>query len=251
MKRIVALLTLAAGVAGCYPGQPSTNFPAKEMTEPKTGRHYTLYVPSYYTPDRSWPVVIPLHGTPGFDSPDWQMLAWKDTAEKHGLIVAAPQLRSAQGILPKVKSVWFDDLASDEQAILAIIDDLDAHYKIDRSAVLMTAFSAGGYPMYWTGLRNPTKFQMLIAGAANSSMDIFDKIGPSADIRKLRISIIIPKDDLPIVREESWEAYRWLRNDQNRCYDNTDRQLVTGGHYRRPEFSYKLWSQYLPLKYKM
>jgi len=238
---------------GCVPPVPESPFPSQRLKEPVTGTGYTLYLPSYYSKDRQWPLVIPLHGTYGFDSPDWQATEWTDIAEKHGLIVAAPDLRSVQGILPKNKTLWFNDLAADERAILALIDEVCAKYNADPKAVLLEGFSAGGFPLYYTGLRNPDKFSMIVGGAANWDESIFnvvlDKDGnASPQARALQIGIFYGKDD-NFVASQAWEAFAWLRKHK---FYNTGKEPreVKGGHRRRPDTAYEMWLRCLPAKYK-
>lgn len=253
LSTLLMLLTL---FTGCVPSRPETPYPAQRFVEPTSGTGYSVYVPSYYSKDRDWPVVIPLHGTYGFDSADWQVTAWKDVAERHGLIIAAPDLKSVQGILPVVKEVWHKDLDTDERMILNMIDDLATRYHIDRDSILLTGFSAGGYPMYYTGLRNPQKFNMLIAAAANCHKDIFAKVTDLELVRqrmkdhKLHIVIVAGRDDLKPIQDQSWEAYQWLRSDTVRCYQ-TRMEPVQGGHLRRTENSYQLWSKFLPERHRM
>lgn len=277
--RLLTLASLAAALLpGCVPPQPETPFPAVHLTEPTTGRSYALYVPSYYTKDQAWPLVVALHGTFGFDSPDWEITSWKDVAEKRGLIVAAPELRSVQGIMPVEKEQWLKDLDSDEKAILAVIDDVRSRYNIatiqdkppvahkgnipvatkphkpggagpaqtaSRPAILLSGFSAGGFPLYYTALRNPERFHMMIAMGANSSPDIFERVSIVPELLLLHIAIVFGRDDLKKVQDESWQAYAWLRSEKVRCFQ-TERRQAPAGHLRRPELQYQLWSSHLP-----
>lgn len=274
MKQRAFLLVAATAIlAGCIPPQPETPYPSLRLTEPKTGAGYTLYVPSYYTKDQAWPLVVPLHGTFGFDDPDLEVTAWKDAAERYGLIVAAPRLRSTQGILPVAMDAWMKDLETDEKSILAVVDEVCVRYNIavieekplpppkgapgaksrpaaatgpfSRKAILLTGFSAGGYPLWFTGLRNPQRFHMLIGMGANSSPDIFAKAPVRPELGLLHVAIVVGADDVPKVQSESWRAYAWLRSSEVRCF-HTDRREVKGGHLRRPDFQYELWSHFLP-----
>ncbi len=247
-KLRIPIALLLALLAGCVPAKPETPYPTQHY-KLTGGNSYSLYAPSYYNKDRDWPLVIALHGTFGFDNPDWQVAAWKDVAEQRGLIVAAPALRSVQGILPVLKSQRLRDLQADEQTVLAVIDDVAKHYNIDRQSVLMTGFSAGGYPLYYVGLRNPEKFNMIIAGAANSSTDIFEQVKITPQTKALHIAIFVGRDDLTVIKDESWQAYAWLRSKENQCYQ-VERKEIKGGHLRRPEISYQLWSRYLPQRHK-
>lgn len=247
MRQVVVLLPLLAIAAGCPVTQPqNTPVPAQRQELASLEAKYWLYVPSYHTNDRDWPLVVTLHGTYGWDGSRQQTDEWKFLAEQRGLIVAAPDLRSAQGILPVVQSVWFKDLAADEAVILALIDELVERYHVDPSAVLLTGFSAGGYAMYYTGLRNPQRFSMLIARNCNSDADLLASIEITDATRKLPVEIFWGKDDLKAIQDQSWAAYRYLR--ERRCYEVRHKE-VSGGHLRRPETAYRFWSGLLPKRH--
>lgn len=249
MKRLFIVLALLAVTAGCPVTQSQqTPVPPLRETSKATGTPYWLYVPSNYSADRSWPLVITLHGTYGWDGSQPQISEWKALAEQRGLIVAAPDLRSAQGILPVVRSIWYQDLDTDEKAILALIDELVAKYHVDPDAVLLTGFSAGGYAMYYTGLRNPQRFNMLIARACNSDVPMFEEKIPITDaVRKLPVVIFCGKDDLQQIQTQSWAAFRYLR--ERGCPKAVHKE-IQGGHLRRPELAYRLWLEHLPQKYR-
>jgi poly(3-hydroxybutyrate) depolymerase len=229
--------------AGC-PVTQSQDTPVDElhMRTPITGEKYWLYVPDQYDSDKPMPLVVTLHGTNPWDGYHRQVKEWKALAEDKGFIVAAPKLKSSQGIIRISRSMWYDDLEEDEKAILAVIEDVGRRYRIDKSKILLTGFSAGGYAMYFTGLRNPDKFQMLVARACNSDVEMMrDKIQLTDASRKLPIVIFWGKDDSVIVNQ-SWEAFEYLR--MQKCY-STSREEIRGGHLRRPDLAYQLWSQYL------
>ena len=157
MRVQILLIPLAAALAGC-PVTQRLDTPVQPMrsVEPKSGTSYRVYVPSRHTRTRSWPLVITLHGPSPLDSTKRQVREWQWLAEQHGLIVAAPSIRSGGGIGSTIQSVWFKRLASDEKAILALIDEMKRKYNADSRMVLLTAASTGGYAMYYTGLRNPS-----------------------------------------------------------------------------------------------
>lgn len=247
MRRIVLLLPLTLVLAGCPVFPTPTPVSATHLTEPATKTKYWIYVPSYYTGERDWPLVVTLHGTHGWDSSRTQILEWKGLAERRGLIVAAPRLRSVQGILPVVKRIWFDDLAKDERSVLGVIEDVSARYRIDPEAVLLTGFSAGGYPLYYVALRNPEKFSMAIARSCNSSIEVFESIEPTKAARDLPIRVFWGKSDLGALRDQSWQAFRWLR--QHRFFE-TRMKEIKGGHLRQAERAYQFWLEYIPSRHK-
>jgi poly(3-hydroxybutyrate) depolymerase len=235
---MMLLLPLAAG---CLVTQPQdTPVPALKCTDVQSGQDYWLYVPSYYDDSTSWPLVITLHGTHLLDGSKRQINEWKVLAERKGFIVAAPALKSVQGVLPVSDGLWQKDLQSDERTIISLEKELQRRYRIRRGAVILTGFSAGGYPMYYTGLRHPDRFDMLIARGCNSSMAIFEDVPVTDEARQMPIAIFWGKDDMGHIQEQSWQAFRWLREHR---FFGTERREVEGGHLRRPEVAWSLWEQ--------
>jgi len=241
-------LLLLVCLSGCPVTQPQgTPVPQVLQTEPNTGAKYWLYVPSTYKPDRAWPLAVTLHGTHGWDGADPQIREWKRLAEDKGFLVAAPELKSVQGILPVVKGLWFKDLQDDERKVLAVIDAICDKYKVDRKTVLLTGFSAGGYPLYYIGLRNPQRFLMLIARACNSDIDLLESVKLTDETRKLPIVIYWGKDDLGPIQDQSWMAFRYLRE---RGFKLAEKEEFRGGHLRKPDLAYDYWAKHLPWRYR-
>ena len=98
---LFVLALVAMSLTGC-PVLQSQDTPVNEfrVTEPVTKAQFYLYVPSEYDQSRRWPMVVTLHGSPGYDDARRQAKEWKALAEEHGFIVLAPKLTSVQGILP-------------------------------------------------------------------------------------------------------------------------------------------------------
>jgi poly(3-hydroxybutyrate) depolymerase len=240
MLRYLPLLVFGV-CGGCIVTQPQdTPVSESRQVEPSTGRPYWLYVPSYYSPRQSWPLVITLHGTHGWDSAHAQIREWKALAEQRGLIVAAPQLKSTQDVLPVIRSLWAKDLAADEQAVLATLEEVSSRYHIDGRSILLTGFSAGGYVLYYTGLRHPDRFSMLIAREASFRDDLLEGLAPSEQALKMPIMIFWGKDEFAPIRKQSWRAYRRLREQK---FVNTRHKEVEGGQLRRPDLAYRFWAE--------
>jgi len=232
--------------AGC-PVTQSQRTPVSHTSnrEPTTGCKYYLYVPDNYSPEKTWPLVITLHGTNPWDSAWLQIREWKALAQREGFIVAAPILTQlgTQGITPVIRSFRRKSLAQDDRKILAMLEELCGKYNINRRQVLLTGFSAGGYPMYYTGLRHPEKFNMLIARACNAELWIFTSLDMPKGYKHVPVGIFWGKDDLKKIHTESWLAFRWLRRngwDKRNCF----RKKTKGGHLRRPETTYNMWGRF-------
>ena len=257
MARAAALVVAPALLAGCPYAPPETENPHITLTEPVTKNDYYLYVPSYYSDESSWPLVVTLHGTNPYDWQKRQILEWRDTAERYGFLVAAPRLKSSQGHVPLVPSVYYADrdrLARDEKVILAVIEDVRRRYRVARrppgpdgmpgkDLVLLTGFSSGGFPLFYTGLRNPELFDMLIARDCNCTTKMLESIPITAAARNLPIMIFWGEDDLPAIRDQSWATFRYLR--ENEFY-GTERKETKGGHLDRPDVAWREWSRRLP-----
>jgi poly(3-hydroxybutyrate) depolymerase len=246
MRRVfLGLLVPMAGVlAGC-PVVQSQDTPVKEFKTkvPGTSSQAYVYVPSTYTGDKPIPLMITLHGTYLWDGYTRQIMEWKALAEREGFIVAAPELKSTQGILPRLEDAWQEDLQRDEAIILSLREKLLNDYSIDRGKIALSGFSAGGYPMWYAGLRNPGLFDVLISRAGNADMRIFESLNLTKETRRIPAMIFFGKDDVGPILDDGWMAFRWLRR-HGWSKHNCELDETKGGHLRRPETAYKLWMKY-------
>jgi poly(3-hydroxybutyrate) depolymerase len=246
MRKALPLACLALLLTGCPVMQDQdTPVPEFDRVEPRTKAEYWMYVPSYYSARRSWPLVITLHGTYGFDSAHWQVKEWKALAEEKGFIVVAPELDSVQGVLPVSDSRRVKQLREDERTIVSVLRDVAGEYRVDRDHVMLTGFSAGGYPLYYVGLRNPDKFDILVARACNCDIDLLEEVGVNQANRRLKVFIFWGKDDLKPIRDAGWQAFRYLRQRGLMA----ERDTLRGGHQRRPRKAYEYWETFLPPRY--
>lgn len=239
----VLLPLLAMFAAGC-PITQSQDTPVKHqvLRDQITNTKYYLYVPSTYDKNKTYPLVITLHGTRPWEDAWMQIREWKALAENKQFIVAAPVLRpfTTEGI----GYVPFDkrcaSLAEDDKVIMAIYDEISHRYRVNRDRVLLTGFSAGGYPMYYTGLRHPEKFSALIARACNADTRIMEEAGITKDARRIPILIFYGKDDFTRIQKQSIAALQWFRR-HGWKETNCKWKETQGGHLRRPETCYSYW----------
>lgn len=246
MRRYTAAMllpVLVSALGGCMVTQPqNTPVAQRRLVEPATSRGYWLYVPSYYSPNRQWPLVVTLHGGWLWDSSESQIREWKHLAEKHGLIVAAPDLESSQ-MWVILRDGWMADLAADEKAVLAVIADVSGKYRIAKGRTLLTGFLEGGYALYYIGLRNAGSLAALVARDCYTDMEMMDGIELTDAARNLPMLIFNGKHGWGRLSAHGWDAFRFLR--ENRCYQ-ADRKEVAGGQLRRPKRAYRFWAPHLP-----
>jgi len=251
----ILLLGLCVSFIGIFSGCPITasqDTPVDHTTE-KTAddlhAKYYLYVPSTYLPDQSYPLVITLHGTNPYDTAWAQIRQWKALAEEKKFIVAVPLLSvfSTEGLLPVYSKYRLEDLKHDDKNILAVRKDVCEKFNIDKRNILLTGFSAGGYPMYYTGLLHPEKFSMLVGRSCNSEPLVFQQLEDvvAADgYKRIPISIFVGKDEPRWFQDQTWYAYRWLIRHGWRN-KNCRMKQVKGGHLRRVHRAYDSWLRYM------
>jgi hypothetical protein len=88
---------------------------------------------------------------------------------------------------------------------------------------------------------------MLIARKCNSSVEIFESIELTDAARRLPIFIYWGKSDPVPIRDQSWQAIRWLGE---RGFTNMDYDKIEGGHFRRSSLAVREWFKYLPSEYR-
>lgn len=211
LRLLLTSVVLAAGSgcvvlnAGPAPGQTLT------FREPDTRRSCKLYVPSNYTPEQAWPVLVACHGARLFDSPQFQIDEWKSTAEAKGFLVLAPDLNSVGGDLGGDPTRQIDRQRQDEEAILACLAYVRAGRTIDRDRVFISGWLGGAYPALFTGLRNPDVFRAITLCQPAFDRRYIDPVAGYVDPWQ-PVQVIYGLYD--IWRDPSLACIAWLREQQ-------------------------------------
>ena len=124
---------------------------------------YSLYVPESYTPDRSWPLIVCLHGAYGRG--DHFIWSWLRPAKSRGYMLLAPK---------SVDVTWsILQPERDARSVLGMLEEVCAEYAIDRSRIFISGLSDGGTYTYLLGLSRPEIFAGIapIAGDMHGMMD--------------------------------------------------------------------------------
>ena len=127
-------------------------------------RGYSLYVPENYTPSRSWPLVIALHGAYGRG--DHYIWSWLRPAKSRGCLVLAP----------KSRDVTWSVLQPERDAapVAGMLEQVSGQYAVDRRRVYLSGLSDGGTFTYLLGLSRPDLF----AGIAPIAADFHAMLDP-------------------------------------------------------------------------
>jgi phospholipase/carboxylesterase len=127
-----------------------------DNNEPGSRGGFSLYVPEYYSSDRTWPLVMALHG--GSGNGRNFLWSWLRDARSFGAILIAP---TATG------STWaLMGQDTDSPNLMRILETARSRYNIDPKRLLLTGMSDGGTFCYVSGLESNSPFTHLAPVAA-------------------------------------------------------------------------------------
>ena len=161
-----AWVVLAAALASAIES-PAQNLPPGQLLEAVTTvadatQSYALYLPSTYTADRAWPILIGFHpGARGRAIVE----TYREAAERYGFIVAGSN-NSRNG-------PW----EVSRRAATSMFQDLGQRFAVDDRRIYLTGHSGGSRVALEIALRNPQ-----IAGVIASSAGYPD-VHPRASVR--------------------------------------------------------------------
>lgn len=134
-----------------------TGFLDRSVTIGETAYPYQIYVPSDYTPDRRWPVILFLHGAGerGTDGLIQTEVGIGNAIRRHrdrfSCLVVLPQCHPEQG--------WTDTM---EQQALQALEDTACDFNGDRARTYLTGLSLGGCGTWSIALRHPGRFAAIV-----------------------------------------------------------------------------------------
>jgi phospholipase/carboxylesterase len=127
-----------------------------DHNEPGSRAGFSVYVPEYYTPDRTWPLVMALHG--GSGNGRAFLWSWLADARSFGAVLVSP---TATG---NTWALMGDD--ADTPNLARILEFVRGRYNIDPTKLLLTGMSDGGTFCYVAGLEHGSPFTHLAPIAA-------------------------------------------------------------------------------------
>jgi hypothetical protein len=228
---------MLAVLTGCAVTQPQVvPHEVLQLYDEEFQRDYYIYLPTSYG-KRPLPLVITCHGTNPWDSTRMQINEWKYLAEKYNFVVIAPYVSSARGVIPPTATEGIPILKKDEEFILKVTKGFLNNPNIDERAIMITSWSAGGFPMYFTGLRHPDIFRVIAARQANFVREYYVPDIPRFDSYQ-PILIFYGENDLPLLKADSKVAYNFLSKAGQK---NLYKMSMNVGHTRHPEVALKFF----------
>ncbi len=198
-----------------------------------TQGEYYLYIPDNYNPERRYPLLIALHGMRPYDTAGSQIDMWRKQADKLGLLVAAPKLASADafGQFP-LRKLGPAELA-DVKNVLAVIDEVISDRPVDRSAVLLSCWSMGGYLSHYLVCEHGDRFAAFAALQANFNKNVLDETKARRQANRLPVFIFYGTTDFAAVTVECKASVQWYKK---LGFAVTTKELAIG-HERHPELA--------------
>ena len=111
-------------------------------------RNYRLHVPSSYSNDTSWPLVLSLHGRGSDPDRTAELSKMDDVSEREGFLVAYPSA---------VDRSWTNESHSNIGYLDALLDKVSSEFSVDASRVYATGASQGAIWTYVLGVTRPER----------------------------------------------------------------------------------------------
>jgi len=140
---------------------------------------YRIFVPEGYTPDRSWPLIIGLHGASGSEN------TWLDRrrrGETENLCKHLSQERGYLFVAPSGRGPFTGYRRIGGQDVMDVLDRVLSIYNIDPERVYLTGHSMGGGGIWILGLRHAEKFAAIAPIAASGRWVRSRHVKPHADL---------------------------------------------------------------------
>lgn len=128
--------------------------------------NYALWVPASYTPDRSWPLIVFLHGSAegrNWDSPTAPEASVPVRGVRNDLqfLVVFPLMRGSVTVTGPA-----------ERDVLETIADVGANYKVDADRIHLTGLSFGGFAAWQLACHYPDLFASLTVFCGGGQPDL-------------------------------------------------------------------------------
>lgn len=159
MRKLVAglgFMIIAIMAEPCFASGGETGFLDRSVTVDGASYRYQVYVPLDYTPDKSWPVTLFLHGS-GERGEDGMVQtqagigdAIRRDRKRFPMIVVMPQAPA--------NTRWSGARAT---LAMAALEDAIVEFHGDRQRLYLTGMSMGGQGVWLLAAANPHKFAAL------------------------------------------------------------------------------------------
>jgi len=146
-------------------------------------RSYTIYVPTTWTPEKHYPMLLALHGLTQTGNGMMGFSNFNMYAEQYGFIVVYPN---------GVANSWNvgfpgGSTADDVGFLTALIDTVNAAYATDLNRIYSTGFSNGGFMSYRLACEAGDRIAAIASVAGTMTIASLSACQPSRDIPVMHI----------------------------------------------------------------
>ncbi|MFO0948784.1 MAG: GDSL-type esterase/lipase family protein [Planctomycetota bacterium] len=155
-----------------------TGFLEREFKDEEGTHKYVLFVPSGYTPDKKWPLILFLHGAGERGTDNKAQVATglgpavKKRAKDFPFLVIFPQCGNQK--VPPVMG-WSPE-GDDGKRALEILDAVEKEYSTDKDRTYLTGLSMGGFGTWAFAAKFPDRWAAIAPVCGGGSPDIAAKI---------------------------------------------------------------------------
>jgi predicted peptidase len=159
-SRAAALCTAAwVFASGCTVTSPRTDpQPGRQTAQSESGTPYLLYLPATHDKESAWPMILFLHGG-GERGEDLSLVRREglprilEYLPDFPFVVVSPQETRARRWTP--------------EALVKIVDDVAAKYRVDRTRVYATGLSSGAATALELAAANPGRIAAVAVASPN------------------------------------------------------------------------------------
>ncbi len=153
--RLSAVALVAVAASALRAEEPKTG--RQEVKAEEFGSYYLLDVPEKYSQDRTWPLLVALHGA-GDNAKNFISL-WAQLAPKEGFLLAVPCGEAKAPGWSDDQRTWSGD---SPKFIMWMVEKIRKEYRINEDRIYLNGFSAGGHMTFYAGLLNPGIFSAIV-----------------------------------------------------------------------------------------
>jgi polyhydroxybutyrate depolymerase len=159
---LFGLLQVTVPFVGAQEGAP----PPLELD-----RSYQAYLPSNYTEDQEWPLLLVLHGAGGTGNGIMEFTGFNAIAEREGFIALYPDGLANDWDFGFGRSTEAGIITIDDIGFLTdLVDMISQDYNVDLERVFVTGFSNGAQMAYLLACKTPERFNGIAGVAAPLSV---------------------------------------------------------------------------------
>jgi len=202
---------------------PSSAFVNRIYQDERGAHKYAVFIPKDYTPDRVWPVIVYLHGASarGRDGRLPLVAGLGPNVDKRRdsfpFIVVFPQCEELDC---RLLGGWTDE-RDDADRALAILKDVESHYRVDPTRRSLVGVSMGAFGVWSVAARTPDLWSAIIPVSGGGPHSV------TQSLTKLPVWAFHAADDQVVPTNSSSDLVDGVNAAGGRAYYT---ELPNGGH---------------------